>query len=364
MPVKLRRAIRSDMGPMLRMQRAAFADEYRRQGAAQESLDRLAARELERAIGAPGSDCYVIMYAGRDVGAVRVARCGEVARISPIFVVPEYWRRGIGTRALNYVRALYPDAARWTLSTMAWSAANCAFYRKLGFEREGGARPLHSEVELARYALSVRAPVRRELAAYVRREILPRYAGFDEGHDMFHALGVIGVALELARELGEDVDCAYAAAACHDLGLMLGRDGHEARSGELVRADTYLRALLGDAALEHVARACEDHRASGGEPRELLGRVIADADRELEPRRLIYRTLSYGRAHYPEMDDAQQVQRAMAHLRDKYGRTGYMRLWLDVGPMQGYRRELLTLLDEPERLARLCEEFIRDIGSR
>lgn len=361
MPVKLRVAIRSDVESIMRMQRAAFAAAYRRCGDMYEGLERTAARELERAIGAPGSNCYVIVHAGRDVGVVRVARCGEVARISPIFVQPEYWRRGIGARAIGYMRAMYPDVVRWTLSTMARDEANRAFYHSLGFECEGDARPLGSDVELARYALSVHAPVRRELAAYVRREVLPCYNGFDEGHDMFHALNVISAALELAREVGEDVNLAYAAAACHDLGLRYGRSEHNLHSGKLVRADARLRELLGEAALEQVARACEDHRASGSAPRELLGRIIADADRELEPRRLIYRTLSYGWAHYPELNEAQQIQRAIDHLHDKYGQSGYMQLWLNAGPMQAYRRELLTLLEAPERIERICAEFMRDI---
>ena len=77
MPVKLRVAIRSDVESIMRMQRAAFAAAYRRCGDMYEGLERTAARELERAIGAPGSNCYVIVHAGRDVGVVRVARCGQ-----------------------------------------------------------------------------------------------------------------------------------------------------------------------------------------------------------------------------------------------------------------------------------------------
>lgn len=360
MPVKLRIADRSDVRLILRIQRAAFADEYRKSESGSMCLEQ-AARETMRAVGAPGSMFHVIVYAGRDVGAVRVARLGEVARISPIFLSPEYWRRGIGTRVLGYVRALYPDAARWTLSTMAENTGNCAFYESVGFEREGDSRLLNCDVALARYALSVHTPVRRELAEYVRRSVLPQYAGFDEGHDVFHALGVISAALELARGLGEDVDAAYAAAACHDLGLRYGRNEHNLHSGVIVRGDARLRELLGDEALERVARACEDHRASGGEPRDRLGCIIADADRELEPRRLIYRTLSYGWAHYPELDAAAQVRRAIDHLNRKYGQSGYMKLWLSSGPMQVYRRELLDLLAQPERLERICAEFMEDM---
>ena len=61
------------------------------------------------------------------------------------------------------------------------------------------------------------------------------------------------------------------------------------------------------------------------------------------------------------MNEAQQIQRAIDHLHDKYGQSGYMRLWLNAGPMQAYRRELLTLLETPERIERICAEFMRDI---
>lgn len=354
MPIKLRPALRCDMQLIARIQRAAFC-------CLDERLARDAERELGRTLSAPGSACYMIMYMDRPAGYVRVARYGEMARISPIFVAPEYWRRGIGTRALNYMRAIYPDAARWSLSTLASCEANRAFYISLGYRLEGYERPLMREVEVARYALCETKPVRPELAAYVRRYVLPKYAGFDEGHDEFHALSAIGAALELARALGEDVNLAYAAAACHDLGLEYGRADHQLRSGELVRADARLHELLGRDALERVARACEDHRASGAAPRELLGRIIADADRELEPRRLTYRTLSYGLARYSELDDAGQIARALEHMRQKYGQGGYMRLWLDAEPVQARLSKLRALLKQPERMERMCREFLADM---
>ena len=357
MPVKLRRAAREDAPRILEMQRRAFAATYERfHDDATNPACEDEARILRR-MDMPGSMYFVILYAGREAGAVRVAREGGCARISPLFVLPEYQRRGLGMRALAYLRALMPEVGLWTLDTIAQLPGNCAFYEGMGFKRDGRVERIQPGMDAVGYELRVARPVSEALADYLRRNMLTRYAAFDEGHDAFHALNVMDAALGMAAERGVSADIACAAAACHDIGLACGRERHHLDSGRMVREDAGLRAFFSPEEIESIARACEDHRASGGRPRELLGCMLADADRELEPRRLIYRTLTYGRAHFPELSAPEQRERVIEHVRVKYGPEGYMQPWLGSAGMEAHRRALWAMLEEPESIRALCREY-------
>ena len=58
-----------------------------------------------------------------------------------------------------------------------------------------------------------------DLVEFIETQILPRYTAFDKAHNLSHAQQVIAQSLQLARQLGADLDMAYVVAAYHDLGL-------------------------------------------------------------------------------------------------------------------------------------------------
>lgn len=180
---------------------------------------------------------------------------------------------------------------------------------------------------------------------YIYNEIVPRYREFDPAHKEDHALTVIGQALELldrmqpwlkehpeaAVEWDVPVDrqILLAAAACHDLGLVNGRDNHHMDSGKIIRADERLREWFSEEEIETIAQAAEDHRASGkAAPRSIYGMLVAEADRVIEGDTIIRRTIQFGFKHYPDLDREGHIERAVSHLREKYGRGGYLKLWI------------------------------------
>jgi ribosomal protein S18 acetylase RimI-like enzyme len=56
--------------------------------------------------------------------------------LGTIFVDPAYQDRGIGTRAWQYVEAMYPEAKSWQLGTPIWATKNHHFYEeRCGFSR-------------------------------------------------------------------------------------------------------------------------------------------------------------------------------------------------------------------------------------
>ena len=176
--------------------------------------------------------------------------------------------------------------------------------------------------------------VSRSLEKYISDEIVPKYSGFDAAHREDHVLTVIGQAMELLDSMPEtdvhvDRDMLLAAAACHDLGLINGRENHHMDSGKIIRADERLREWFTPEQIETIAQAAEDHRASGkSAPRSIYGMLVAEADRVIDGDTIIRRTIQFGFKHYPGPDRAGHIERAIAHLREKYGRGGYLKLWI------------------------------------
>ena len=172
------------------------------------------------------------------------------------------------------------------------------------------------------------------LEDYIYNDITSRYAGFDPAHREDHVLTVISQAMELLDRMPQqdvpvDRNILLAAAACHDLGLVNGRDNHHLDSGKIIRADIRLREWFSEEEIEIIAQAAEDHRASGkSAPRSIYGMLVAEADRVIDGETIIRRTIQFGLKHYPDLDPEGHVERAVAHLREKYGRGGYLKLWI------------------------------------
>ena len=126
-----------------------------------------------------------------------------------------------------------------------------------------------------------------------------------------------------------DKDVLLTAAACHDLGLINGRDNHHTDSGKIIRADMRLREWFDEDQIEVIAQDAEDHRASGkSDPRSIYGMIVAEADRVIDGETIIRRTVQFGFKHYPDLGREGHMQRAVDHLIEKYGRGGYLRLWI------------------------------------
>ena len=134
--------------------------------------------------------------------------------------------------------------------------------------------------------------VHPDLQHYVETEILPRYDAFDKAHQRPHAERVIRDALALAAFYPVDRDMVYAAAAFHDTGLCEDRATHHLVSGRIIREDPRLPRWFAPEQIETIAQAAEDHRASlDHDPRSIYGRIIAEADRQIEPETIVRRTV-------------------------------------------------------------------------
>ena len=203
--------------------------------------------------------------------------------------------------------------------------------------------------------------MREGLQAYIEAEIIPRYRNFDKAHREEHARSVIAQALELARHYDVDPDLVYAAAAYHDTGLAVDRATHHLESGKVIRADRRLREWFTADEIETIAEAAEDHRASAKTaPRSIYGRLIAEADRLIDPMTIIRRTIQFGLSHYPELDMEGHWERTLEHLREKYGDGGYLQLWIPESPNAARLEKLRRIIREPETLRSVFDKLFAE----
>ncbi len=204
-----------------------------------------------------------------------------------------------------------------------------------------------------------------KLMQYIEEEIIPRYDSFDAAHRRNHVLKVIHDSMELASRFGADEDMAFTIAAYHDLGLAVCRKTHHIVSGEILRGDTNLRRWFSPEQIETMVQAVEDHRASSGhEPRTIYGRIVAEADRCLDPQVVITRTVQYGLSHYSELSRDEQVKRTVRHLNEKYGPHGYLKLWISSSENERLLQKLQNLMADEPRLVRFIGQTYDSLVSQ
>lgn len=204
-----------------------------------------------------------------------------------------------------------------------------------------------------------------ELQQYIEREILPRYDHFDQAHQRDHVMMVIQQSLDIASRLDVDGDMVYAIAAYHDTGLCEGRELHHEVSARIIKADHQLRKWFNEKQIQTMADAAEDHRASAKQaPRTIYGRIVAEADRFIDPETIVQRTIQYGLDHYPELSCEEQYQRMLTHLREKYGRNGYLKLWFPDSPNAIRLERLHDMIDDEQQLKELFEKHFPHFARR
>ena len=196
---------------------------------------------------------------------------------------------------------------------------------------------------------------------FIETEILPRYANFDQAHRLSHVNNVIKQSLDLARKIGADINMAYTIAAYHDLGLEGPRAIHHVTSGKILLADNRLRRWFSTEKIKIMKEAVEDHRASASHaPRSIYGKIVAEADRELDPMVVFKRTILYGKDHYSEMSKEQQWKRFTEHLKDKYSNTGYIKLWIPGSSNEKKLKEIRDYINNPVKLREIFDQMFEE----
>ena len=200
-----------------------------------------------------------------------------------------------------------------------------------------------------------------DLVEFIETKILPKYAEFDRAHNLEHVTRVIRRSLDLVKTTGADINMVYAVAAYHDLGMSGPRAIHHLTGGKILAADNRLKKWFSAEQIKIMKEAVEDHRASASRaPRSLYGKIIAEADRDIDVEVVIRRTIQYGLSNYPELDKEGHWNRFKEHLDSKYSVNGYIRLWLPKSPNEQNLNDLRNLIADPPRLREVFERIFAE----
>ena len=200
-----------------------------------------------------------------------------------------------------------------------------------------------------------------DLVEFIETQIIPRYAAFDRAHNMEHVTRVIRSSLELVKTTGADVNMAYTIAAYHDLGMIGHRADHHIRGGKILAADARLKKWFTPEQIKIMKEAVEDHRASASRaPRSIYGKIVAEADRDIDSQTVIRRTIQFGLSNYPEMDKEGHWKRFKEHIDNKYSKDGYIKLWIPTSPNARKLNELRELIAQPAKLRETFERIFAE----
>ena len=201
-----------------------------------------------------------------------------------------------------------------------------------------------------------------DLVEFIETKILPQYAAFDAAHNMEHVTRVIRHSLELLKITGDDINMVYTIAAYHDLGMSGPRAVHHLTGGKILATDARLRKWFSPEQLKVMREAVEDHRASASRsPRSIYGKIVAEADRDLDTDIVIRRTIQFGLANYPELDYEGQYRRFKEHMDNKYSKDGYIKLWIPNSPNAKRLNDLRNLIAQPAELRKAFDRIYKEI---
>ena len=200
-----------------------------------------------------------------------------------------------------------------------------------------------------------------DLVSFIETNILPRYADFGRSHGINHVQRVISRSLLLARKVGADINMAYTIAAYHDIGMSGPRAIHHITGGKILAADQRLRKWFSTEQIKMMREAVEDHRASTSHaPRSIYGKIVAEADRDLEPETVFRRTVQFGLENYPEKTREEHWNRFCQHMKDKYSPQGYISLWISGSPNEEYLKQIRAMLADPKALRQVFDRLYEE----
>jgi len=198
----------------------------------------------------------------------------------------------------------------------------------------------------------------KALLTYLYHKIIPIYRLFDQAHQMDHVEKVIHASLSIAKDYDVNHDMVYVIACYHDIGMQFGRKDHHITGGLFLYQDKTLRTFFNEEDMKIMQEAVEDHRASNThEPRTIYGKIIAEADRDIDPETVLRRTTQFGLKHYPELSFDEHFERAYQHVEEKYGEHGYLKLWLDTKKNKDGLKRIHALLKDPEKMRKMIQTF-------
>lgn len=212
--------------------------------------------------------------------------------------------------------------------------------------------------------------IRKELLNHINLCVKSKYRTFDKAHNVSHFNYVTNNCVNYAKSLnnmGKNVslEVAYVVGAYHDLGLIYGRENHAKNSGIFVMQDDVLKQFFDDETIKLIAEAAEDHSSHlSYEPRNIYGKIVADADRNNTLYLTFSRPVKYGLKHESHLNRLGQIERTYNFVNQKFGKNGYVKYWLSIPETKMYQQSIWNMLDNKEMcfgyIAGILDEVTKD----
>ena len=151
---------------------------------------------------------------------------------------------------------------------------------------------------------------------------------------------------------------AYVIAAYHDLGMSGPRAVHHLTGGRILNADSRLKKWFNTEQIKIMKEAVEDHRASASRaPRSIYGKIVAEADKDLDPDVVFTRAIQYGIENYPLLDEEQQWKRFVQHMNEKYSARGYIHSWIPGSSNAENLKKIQNIIEQREKLHQIFKNI-------
>lgn len=202
-----------------------------------------------------------------------------------------------------------------------------------------------------------------ELVEYIEKKIFPLYDRNEFAHGINHIKTVIRRSLELADGYDVDFNIVYTVAAYHDLGHFIDRKRHEIISAEMFMKDENIKRWFADEQRMVIKEAIEDHRASCNHvPRTIYGKIVSTADRTIvDMDNTIKRSYTYGKKNYIGLSEEEQFDKVYEHLVEKYGESGYAKVYLEDKEFDEAVSKLRQALENREEFIERVKRVVNDL---
>lgn len=206
--------------------------------------------------------------------------------------------------------------------------------------------------------------INKKLKKYIKKEILPKYILNDEGHNIKHINYVIKRSIKFSKYVSNiDKDIVYTVATYHDLGYYKDPKNHEKIAAEIFKNDNNIKNFFTEEEINLIIEAIEDHRASKGiDPRNIYGKIIASADKNVFVDDIIKRTYIYI-IKYDGVDKNNFeciFNKIKEHIKEKYGKKGYAtnNMYFKDKKYDKYLKKIDNLLSDDKKFKKSIKKII------
>lgn len=204
-----------------------------------------------------------------------------------------------------------------------------------------------------------------KLKNYIEENIIPIYEQLDKAHKSNHVYNVIESAFYISKNYDVDLNMIYVICAFHDIGLIENREKHHIIGGEMLMNDNFINNYFNNENLTIMKEAVEDHRASiKNPPRSIYGKIIAEADRTNSIEEVIERCILFAVSKNKTYNFEDIFIHVNNHVIDKYGKDGYLKVWLKTELVEKMLFDIRELLKNPKEFKDYCYNIFLKINNK